>query len=219
MFCVIVLFPVIVYSHICKHNYLLHKHCMNVLLRAFTNSRSIMSVLGVCTRTYRHSTLIVRVCALSVHIRIHHAPTLCVCVFYARMCIGNALTHTQCVCAPPIHTRTYTTQTKCVLVVYARVCIGYALKHSRWACVHHLYIHVNTPRTHMECVRGVCTCCIGNAHTRSMCVCVHYLYIHEHTPCTHTHGVCVCMVYVCVCVFSCIHHAHIHIVYVCMAYA
>ena len=94
MFCVFVLFPVIVYIHICKHNYLLHKHCMIVLLRAFTNSRSIMSVLGVCTRKYRFSTLIVRVCAVSVHIRIHHAPTLCVCVFYACLCIGNAHTHT-----------------------------------------------------------------------------------------------------------------------------
>ena len=33
------------------------------------------------------------------------------------------------------------------------------------------------------------------------------------------HGVCVCMVYVGVCVFSCIHNTHIHYVYVCMVYA
>ena len=51
--CVFVLCTVFVYIHICKHNYPLRIHCMNVILRAFTNSRRILSVLGVCTRTYR----------------------------------------------------------------------------------------------------------------------------------------------------------------------
>ena len=38
---------------------------------------------------------------------------------------------------------------------------------------------------------------------------MHYLYI-QYIHHAYTHTMCVCMVYVGVCVFSCIHHAHIH---------